>query len=171
MPTPIIGAGSEHDRASIPLVTRRGRRIENQQVLQVSPTQMSARTREHLTAHPNISLRSAESIYNCVGMVFASRRTAIDVSLVRCILHGDDYRRIRKCETQFGDVVLYLDRSKDVSHLGMVASMRPSRHGELGPMRILSQWGQDGEYLHALDDVPPIYGQPLEFWTHRTPVR
>jgi len=104
-------------------------------------------------------------------MVFASRRTAIDVCLVRSILHEDDYRRIRECETQFGDVVLYLGRSNKVSHLGMVASMHPSRHGELSPMRILSQWGQDGEYLHALHDVPPIHGRPLEFWTHRTPVR
>ena len=46
--------------------------------------------------------------------------------------------------------------------------MFPSGHAlEVSAMKILSQWGEDGEYLHAPGDVPPIFGQPREFWTDR----
>ena len=97
----------------------------------------------------------------------ASRRTAIDVTLVPRILDEDDYRPIRWKEAELGDLVLYFDRGGRVSHVGMIASLPAQHDSELSPIRVLSQWGSDGEYLHALTDVPPLFGDPKEVWTDR----
>ena len=32
---------------------------------------------------------------------------------------------------------------------------------------VLSQWGDDGEYIHKLTEVPNEYGKAEEFWTDR----
>jgi hypothetical protein len=36
-------------------------------------------------------------------------------------------------------------------------------------LMVLSKWGADGEYIHALGDVPALLGVPREFWTDRRP--
>ncbi len=135
------------------------------------PVQMEARTRLHLQSYPNNRLRSAASMYNCVGMVFASRRTAIDVALVPRILEEDEYRRIRWEEAELGDLVLYFDRHGNVSHVGMIASPIVEGTNDLRPVRVLSQWGSDGEFVHPLKAVPALLGAPEEVWTDRVAPR
>ena len=169
----IIGAGEVHDPRSLELATRAGERIPNVREFPLSPTVMKTRIRQHRESHPHIVVRSAASVYNCAGMVFASRRTAIDIDLVRRILKEDGYRQIASEDMQMGDIVLYADQSQRVSHVGMIASMHVGmiasmpveRQGQLNPVRILSQWGSDGEYFHAPLDVPALYGRPSEYWT------
>lgn len=167
MAVPIIGGGADRDRRSIPLATRTGQRIANVQGTSWPDSVMRERTRTHVRTFPNNALRSASSIYNCVGMVFASRRTAIDIGDVRWILEEDGYREIQRSDAQTGDVVLYIDRDGDPSHVGRVVTFSSEHLLEISALKILSQWGEDGEYLHAPDDVPPMFGQPREFWTDR----
>lgn len=169
MHPPIIGQGSSRDPRSLALETRARRWIENVQEDQLPPAQMQAMIRTHRQDHPNVVLRSAASTYNCTGMVFANRRTAIDIGLAPRILKEDEYRQIPSEEAQVGDLVLYFNGPNRVAHVGLIASVPPEHDLELNVIRVLSQWGYHGEYLHALNDVPPIFGDPLEFWTDRIP--
>lgn len=76
--------------------------------------------------------------YNCFGMVFASRRTAIyDDGEVRLILGEDGYRRVLEEEDpRPGDLVLYRDvGSGIVLHVGVLL-----RRNELGAWHALSKW-------------------------------
>ena len=102
-------------------------------------------------------------------MLFANRRTAIKMELVRRILNEDGYRQITRQKAGVGDAVLYCDDGDSVSHVGMIVSRPELARNELGPMKVLSQWGRDGEYVHALEDVHPLLGSPREFWTDRRP--
>ena len=162
-----IGTGTESDRCSIALATRTGQRIDNVQVVRWDDSIMRTKTRIHQRTFPNIVLRSADSVYNCGGMVFASRRTAIDIEDVPWILKEDGYRPIRPKDVCVGDVVLYRDHKNEPSHVGRVAILPSQDPREISVPRILSQWGEDGEYLHAPGDVPLMYGQPKEYWTDR----
>src|SRR5258708_165017 len=57
---------------------------------------------------PPSEIRSASAhLYNCVGMVFASRRVSIAIDEVENILRHDGYRQIPREIVMTGDVVLY----------------------------------------------------------------
>ena len=169
MEPPILGQGSPRDPRSLDLATRAGNWIDNVREEPLPPAQMEAMIRRHRQSHPNVVLRSAASTYNCAGMAFGSRRTAIDVALAPRILGEDDYRQIGWEEAELGDLVLYFDGADRVSHVGMIASLPAQSDGELSPIRVLSQWGYAGEYVHAAVDVPLLLGDPREVWTDRVP--
>ena len=109
------------------------------------------------------------STYNCMGMVFASRRTCVDIDHVSVILSDDGYRQIADSdELQPGDVVVYRDDSGNLSHVGIVYHLSPYRPDETRDVFVMSQWGRDGEYFHRIDDVSLHLGRPAEYWTDRT---
>jgi len=101
-------------------------------------------------------------------MIFASRRTLIDTDYLRLILEGDGYRRIpNENELAIGDVVVYRDESGAVTHVGLVTDVKADLREAAWEISALSQWGQDGEYFHRVDDVSPRLGKPAEYWTDR----
>ena len=103
----IIGEGGPADTASIPLATKQGRDIPNVQRLEKTPAQLSEARRMWTGAFPQIQLRSLSATYNCVGLVFASRRAFVDIDEAPGILADDGYRRVARDEVVIGDLVVY----------------------------------------------------------------
>ena len=119
--------------------------------------------------HPSVRSGSLSSIYNCMGMVFASRRTDVDPQYLPMILADDDYRQVQdEKDLRCGDIVVYKDHSGTVSHVGIVADIRANLSEASWEVTVLSQWGGDGEYFHLADAVPYLLGKPSEYWTDRT---
>ena len=118
-------------------------------------------------SHPSAKVRSLTSVYNCMGMVFASRRTWIEPEYLQMILQDDEYRQVRRSELQRGDVVVYRDEHGEISHVGIVAEIRVNVKEADWEVTVLSQWGQHGEYFHLDEDVHQKLGKPTEYWTDR----
>jgi hypothetical protein len=119
--------------------------------------------------YPKVELRSFTHLYNCVGMVFASRRAWIESTDLERVLKADGYRQLGgPGEVVRGDLVLYRGLSdKEYSHVAVVlARYVVEEENELGIMA-LSKWGQEGEYIHKAEQVPPHCGAPREYWTER----
>jgi hypothetical protein len=104
-------------------------------------------------------------MYNCVGMVFAVRRTWIEPEHLPLIYADDEYRIVPVPDT--GDVAVYRDQSGDIQHLGVVVSVAIDIETARRNITVLSKWGGNGEYVHAVDDVPGVFGRATEFWTDR----
>jgi hypothetical protein len=82
--------------------------------------------------------------FNCHGLTFASRRTAIDGSVVEKILREDEYREVQLQDVKTGDIVVYRNGA-DVPHSGLVVRGFPD-------IWILSKWGAAHEVVHGVDD-------------------
>jgi hypothetical protein len=115
-----------------------------------------------------VSRKPACGIYNCFGMVWASRRTAIyEESGISQILTDDGYRQLlTDSQLQPGDVVLYRYPG-NILHAAIVVELKPL--GTSTVPWVLSKWGDTfGEDLHALRDIPESFeGCLIEFWTDR----
>jgi hypothetical protein len=162
---PIIGEGGPSDSQSLSLSTKRNTPIPNVRQQEKSPQQMRAAEALAHENRPSVRTRSLSATYNCVGMVFASRRTCVDTDHMSRILEDDGYRPCQgSSDIVEGDLVVYRERSGGpIQHVGIVI-------GRLIPQAswlVLSQWGADGEYFHAEDEVPPLYGDKKEFLTER----
>lgn len=155
----IIGEGGSSDKASIALSTSKNRRIPNQRMPERSPQSMYAAKQLH--AKGSRQLRSLRSTYNCVGMVFANRRTFIEPEQIPIILQDDEYTEVVKEDDLMpGDVVLYEDpQTGDIQHVGLVLASEVMFQTK--KIRVLSQFGRDGEYIHDLHDVPNFYGKTV----------
>lgn len=103
-----------------------------------------------------------------MGMVFANRRTWVDIEHLETFLIDDGYRQIHDSELQVGDLVIYRDELDEPTHVGIVHRITPYRLDQTRDVYVLSQWGRDGEYFHRIDDVNHNLGEPAEFWTDRT---
>ncbi len=165
----IVDLGGPRDRASILLGTRLGTPIRNVRRRPQAPATMMAALRLHTSEHPSLKLRSLASEYNCMGLVFASRRTWIEIDHLPMILKEDEYRQIPPKEVQVGDVLVYRDDRGEVTHIGIVFDYTPDVQAASFATRVLSQWGADGEYFHDAEDVTHWLGRPREFWTERRP--
>jgi hypothetical protein len=162
----IIGEGGLSDKATIALSTSKNRRIPNQRMPERSPQSMYAAKQLH--AKGSRQLRSLCSTYNCVGMVFANRRTFIEPEEIPMILQDDEYAEVvRTDDLMPGDVVLYRDpKTDDIKHVGVVLAAEVMF--ETKRIRVLSQFGRDGEYIHDLDDLPDFYGNMVvKFYSER----
>ncbi|RCK40015.1 hypothetical protein [Thalassospira xiamenensis] len=86
--------------------------------------------------------------YNCHGLTFASRRTAIsDSKEIAKILHDDGYIVVEPTKVLPGDIVVYY-RDGAADHSGIVTEI-----GGMAP-KILSKWGYCHEVVHFLNDCP-----------------
>lgn len=111
-------------------------------------------------------LRSITAVYNCLGLPFAARRTCIEPDHTQMILTEDGYTKLPGADhAQIGDIVVYRHDSED-AHVGVLIRIEDPllMHRKLF---VLSKWGAFGEYTHPIDAVPPLFGQPHEFWTDR----
>ncbi|MHB1355084.1 MAG: hypothetical protein ACYCZF_03795 [Anaerolineae bacterium] len=89
--------------------------------------------------------------YNCHGLVFASRRTAIDLSsAIITILRDDGYVEIEKGNILPGDIIIYYDNSGDFQHSGIVLCLDKSVPVPL----VLSKWGKYKEVVHWANYCP-----------------
>lgn len=129
-----------------------------------------------------VNRKPATGIYNCFGMVFASRRTSIydeDGQQLTRILDDDGFRKLPdQTDVHPGDVVLYRDRaSGEVFHAAIVTRLEAicSDTGAVADGTIarscycLSKWndrlGEDEHHLrhHCWEDTDLA----IEFWTER----
>lgn len=117
--------------------------------------------------HPSARLRSLSATYNCFGMAFASRRTCIDATEVQMILDDDGYVQIESKDVQPGDIVLYFDAEREISHVAVVVCHKPDIANADWKTTVLSQWGADGEYLHDIADVNEALGKPDKFYSEK----
>ena len=150
----------------LPLATRKGRQIPNDRRMERNPAAMQAARNLWLGRHTAATMRSLTAVYNCMGMVFAARRTWVEPEVLPMVLDDDEYHRLSAPnQVVVGDVVVYRDAQGDVVHVGLVTGVN------LGPatrqIMVLSQWGADGEYFHRVDDVPSLLGTPAEYWSDR----
>jgi hypothetical protein len=119
---------------------------------------------------PDARFRSISATNNCVGLVVTQRRTWAFPEDLHKILADDGFRQLKgPHEAEMGDVVIYRDDRRTICHVGIVVdknlAIDPVTPGD--PLRVLSKWGADGEYIHDMSYVPELYGKPAEFWTDR----
>lgn len=152
----------------LPLTTKQGTQIPNEQRSALPMARMDAAKDIWLLKHSSARIRSLSSVYNCMGMVFATRRTWVDPQHLSLILNDDGYRRVPdQAGLEEGDVIVYKNTAGQVSHVGIIARLAVGLAGQPPQIFVLSQWGRDGEYFHRADDVPELLGIPAEYWTDR----
>jgi hypothetical protein len=165
----LIDAGSPRDIRHLPLATKKRWRIPNEQRDERAPASMKESERMWRGKFPSIVTRSLSGTYNCAGLIFAARRTFIDAEDVERILQDDGYARLKdSSEVVCGDLIVYRKEADGpVEHVGLI--LKPAMRGPLGstPLVVLSQWGGDGEYMHAEDVVPEAYGSVRQYYSER----
>jgi hypothetical protein len=172
---PIIGAGTQNDPYAIKLVTKKGRWIRNEQRKEMPPAQLKAAVDMMIQLY-NPTFRSISATYNCFGMVFASRRTCIDPpSELDKILADDEYKEVKnKHLVNPGDVIIYRKTANgEITHAGIVLGdtlTHGSTDGSERNLLVLSQWGANGEWVHAEANVPQCFGTIREFYSERKSV-
>ena len=114
-----------------------------------------------------LTLRSLSNhTYNCVGMIFASRRAWIEIDYIEKIFVEDGYHQIQSNDVMIGDVVLYRDTSGQPTHVAQI--MANEKIGTSQNIKVLSKWGQLGEFIHFVENVADNLGKPSEFYTERS---
>jgi hypothetical protein len=154
--------------AELPLATRQGQKIPNERRMELLPATLRFAREKNRRENPAARLRSLTGVYNCMGMVFASRRTWAWPEDLGMILSDDEYHRLPGPEqVEVGDVVVYRSPLGAVEHVGLVAQVNIDLQQATRRIFVLSKWGALGEYLHQLDDVPELLGTPAEYWSDR----
>jgi hypothetical protein len=168
----ILEEGGQTDRNAIPLYTREKRYIINARKLETHPDIMREKVRFSLSISPEVKLRSATQVYNCMGMVFASRRTCVDIDSLDLIIADDRYLETRDLsKVKIGDVVVYgvmkPESGETPTHVGVIVDKTPNIAQAGWNVTVMSQWGQDGEYFHPMEAVPPLFGPVIKYLTDR----
>jgi len=168
----IVGLGSEQDPQALKLFTYRNRHfIENAMPEEDrSPAALRAAREFWIGQFSELTPRSLTAMYNCAGMVFACRRTCVSkMQDVDTVLVDDGYHVVsNQRDVDVGDLVVYR-RGSAPKHVGIVYEKAALLDVGQEPFafRVLSQWGEDGEFLHKLSDVPALFGDRIEFWSDR----
>lgn len=164
----ILQRGTPQDRNWLPLASKKGKTIQNERRLEALPERLRAAVAVWERLIPNAQIRSISYTYDCVGMVFAARRTWVDTDQLPMILDDDGYQPLKSSERpEPGDIVLYKNQRSEITHAGVVLEVKPVVKIADWDVKILSKWGGDGEYVHSPSDVPTSYGNSWEYWTER----
>lgn len=159
--------GGQQDRMAIKLATRKRRWIRNVSRSEWAPEKLRAAANLDKEGHPNATLRSSTAVYNCTGLVFASRRTWVFPDQLGIIIEDDGYEKLgNPNEVQIGDIVFYRHKGQ-VAHVGVIVQVKSSSTSGPSVITVLSKWGGHGEYVHSINDVPECYGKAEEYWTER----
>lgn len=145
--------------------TAAGNDIPNAQMLEVDESEIRKLPLLLNKYGPKLTQRTDPTgIYNCHGLVFASRRTFIsEGNFLPQILEDDHYQDIPSSEVLAGDVILYFDdQSREVSHSGLVVETVETMPGV--PL-VCSKWGANAEFLHWANNTP--YGMTWRFYRVR----
>lgn len=165
----LINPGITNNPDRLQLATRQGTPIPNTRKLPRNPLSMQAAEKIWHEAYPGIETRSLSSSYNCGGMVFAFRRTTIEPEEYEWILSEDGYRRVADMSKLCaGDIIVYKSKPNgEIKHIGLIVEIIPHPATATFEVKVLSQWGLDGEYMHREDNVPTSYGAYREYYTER----
>ena len=158
----------------IALETRKGRAIRNT----VAPEPVEQARQRYAALRKKfgqywINRKGPCGGYNCYGMVFATRRTAIyEDEQIPDILEDDGYRQIPEKDVRPGDIVLYRDRDPKLGLLHAALVMRRQEwQGAIPVSFALSKWndvcGEDGHNVRHHIWPRPGYDVVLEFWAER----
>jgi hypothetical protein len=144
-------------RTTIQLDTRRGNAVVNFQA-QWGAANAPVRDAAYRKQYSGAIFRLGPSpYYNCHGMTFAGRRTAIEESQqVMAVLADDDYEEIPRERVLPGDVVVYYANDGDLEHSGVV--IEPPSQANLWIPTVCSKWGALSEVIHAGNDCPYFFG-------------
>jgi len=150
---------------SIALQTMDGWDVPNVTWMIPAPGQLALTRQSHgLLLNSATRLSDDSGSYNCFGLVFAARRTNVNVPTAPAsideILRRDRYARVRSA--QVGDVIAYRDLSEEIEHVGIVVAVDPLLPGGKPLVRVWSMWGGLGEFLHE-ERVCPYDGR-VEYW-------
>lgn len=168
----ILGEGGSKDPNSLELFTKKRTRITNDQRMEKPAVALkAARDLFKKKEGSKLKFRSISNTYNCMGLVWASRRTNIyDFNQLEKILHDDEYDEVKKIEeVMVGDILVYYDRHDIPNHIGIVVVHTPKLMSSNYDTWIMSKWGSDGEYIHKLnsDIEPKGYGPKTIFFSER----
>ncbi len=144
---------SNYQSQSIALQTRKGNDIQNYQSFKLSPWE-NKQIKVVLRNYPEAKVRNDPTpIYNCHGLTFASRRTAIiDAQEIWNIIKDDNYNQITTDEVLPGDIILYFSDDGDIEHSGVVI-IEPNKSDFKIPI-IISKWGCGHEFIHSATFCP-----------------
>jgi hypothetical protein len=140
-------------KKSIALDTRLGNPIENE----IAPSPSDMNKQKDLRIYREYILKWEQripptGIYNCIGHVWASRRTAIYSDKARKkIISDDGYTELLLTDNPLpDDFIVYEDKESDYFlHIGRVIAVSNSE------IKILSKWDDSsGEYIHSPEDAP-----------------
>ena len=134
-------------------------RQENPELIRIRTEALMKDMQANQKSSPEIRSLST-SLYNCVGMIFCSRRAHVDIDHIYDILNFDGYNQIGQEQLIAGDLVLYT-LNNEPSHIGLV-SCKSSYE-----LRVLSKWGKDGEIEHDYREVPAHCGLPTSYYSTR----
>ncbi|MBL7068803.1 MAG: hypothetical protein ISS34_02990 [Candidatus Omnitrophica bacterium] len=138
---------------SIIVHTRQGNEINNYQGESISLWERSL-IKDTIRKYKPILRSLSSPIYNCHGMTFASRRTAIDDSQeIHKILKEDEYKEVPSQKVLAGDIILYFNDG-DIEHSGIVI-LRPKP--PLYIPQVYSKWGNGFEAVHYANNCPYNY--------------
>lgn len=164
----VADAGGEKDANAVLLGTLKTRHIRNERRKEWSPEKLRQDVQMCLKDYPDNKVRSVTAIYNCVGMVFSTRRTWIEPSLVYKLLYDDDYVMLPSTDdAQVGDVAIYKTSAGVVKHVGIVIERKIDVAAAKPLFQILSKWGPWAEFIHKPGDIFPAWGSFVEAWTDR----
>jgi hypothetical protein len=161
---------------SIVLQTHLANDIKNEIALEPDERKLKLCALER-SKHPGWTDRKEPcGVYNCVGHVWACRRTAVfedlDPQVLR-ILDDDGYGPLDGPQEPLahGDIVTYWDSAKSHKgfwHVGIVFELRAIAGSQRQIPWILSKWDSaSGEVLHHWRDCPFANEIEAEFWTER----
>jgi hypothetical protein len=103
--------------------------------------------------HPVQARTDPSLVFNCHGLVFASRRTwIVNPKQVTALLPKDGYSRVQQSEVMPGDLILYFDEYYEPTHSGIVL-VAPSAANLYIPT-IYSKWGKYREMIHPANRCP-----------------
>jgi len=126
---------------------------------------MQIRAQVLMKDRPGLILRSIDGYpYNCVGLIFTSRRSWIEIDYIHELLEADGYANIQRNDVTQGDVVLYLSGNEPV-HVALVIEVETI--GQERSIKVISKWGKDAEFIHFAENVPETLGRPVRFYTDR----
>lgn len=154
------------EKVELNLHTREERQIKNELLRRDPIPGQVQQAQDYRARYPECEHRPTRASlrYNCHGLTFAARRTAITESgAIQSILRDDGYQKVEWRDVIAGDTVVYLEEG-DYSHSGIVTNADQS--GNLPLIWVLSKWGHAHEVVHKLQDCP--YARrpdgEIQFW-------
>lgn len=144
---------------SIALATSKGNAIPN--LVEIDPDAKAVANYQRLLREHGVHWqprKPATGVYNCAGMVWASRRTSIlEPSAWQKIIDDDGYRWLPKDQLPMpGDIAAYVDlENEELLHVARVAYLAPGVIGGSEIPMVVSKWNSTaGESIHRAFDVP-----------------
>lgn len=153
----------------IDLATRKGTPIENTVEICGDKALHALRHKvllEQLDGHQHKLIKVikfGDASYNCVGLVFASRRVFVPTNQVDLLLKEDGYLFVNNNSILEGDIAVWRNETGgEAQHVGQVVYVK-AINGISCPY-ILSKWGVEGEFIHPPQLVPSVFGDLIEYY-------